>query len=601
MIEQTAPPLDRWFWLAVLIVALVVIPRSVLITRAHSPCADDQYHLRRGLHYLTDQPPKLTITSVDGPLGDALDAVPMVLAGSTMNEPIHVRNMPDHGANDWIPNHENPVQRLGRIGRRDVLFGHALSPDALLMLIAIWHAVLFIPFAGIAFHWVRWLYGLRSGFLTIALLLIDPSFAAFIPIASIDMFGVEAIVIACFLIWLYVHKPNWRWLIIAGFASAFTLLIKQTAIAIPAAMVGYAILWWIVLPWWRRKSDQPVRLPWRRMFDRLAWLIFLLLLFIWALMKFDFSRPSDYLAPVHNSILQAALQHRWPAGQYIVALINSARTDAAGRWAYLLGHARVGGWWYYYPVLLGMKVPLGFFVIFAMAIWSLRRRKPFFAEWSLVLPFILWGILLLTSRINIGFRHFLPEYALILMLASRCLVTEEQNEPKRSIARSPDRSFGRSSAVSRLRVFVVSAFLAFSAGSALGYHPDYLSYVNYPYVKPWLLMSDSNIDWGQGLKEVRQYLNAHPTHRPVYIRYDWGDSFRTWYLDSRVHPLTQFQRPPRHGLLIICPVWVAGYWDPLDNYGALRSRKPFAMIGHSMLVYDVDQLFKDPHFAWGNR
>jgi hypothetical protein len=62
-----------------------------------------------------------------------------------------------------------------------------------------------------------------------------------------------------------------------------------------------------------------------------------------------------------------------------------------------------------------------------------------------------------------------------------------------------------------------------------------------------------------------------------------------WYLDERVDLMSRSQAPPKSGLLIISPVWVAGvYHEPGENpYSFLQSRQPLAIIGHSMLVYDL--------------
>ena len=308
---------------------------------------------------------------------------------------------------------------------------------------------------------------------------------------------------------------------------------------------------------------------------------------IWLVMKCDFSRPSDFVDPIYSrtpghfsvgaDVLYPVLQYRWPAGNYLAAIVNSVRVDTAGRWAFLLGRARVEGWWFYYPVLLALKAPVGFFVIFLLALFSLRIRRSFFEEWSLVLPAMLWIALLMDSRVNIGFRHFLPAYAFLLMLASRAVV------------RTTEPLFGK------ILPVVVCLALTASAFNVLAWHPDYLSYVNLPYSQPWLLMNDSNIDWGQGLKQTRDWLDHHPAgNRGVYIRYDWDPVWVDYYLQGRAKRLIQFESPPKHGILIICPVWVAGYWDPGDAYGFLRVYQPMAIIGHSMLVYDLDHLGKAP-------
>ena len=104
------------------------------------------------------------------------------------------------------------------------------------------------------------------------------------------------------------------------------------------------------------------------------------------------------------------------------------------------------------------------------------------------------------------------------------------------------------------------------------------------------MCNDSNVDWGQGLKQVGRWLDENPTDRPVYIRYDWDQVWVDYYLAGRVRKLQWLQEPPTSGLLIICPVWESGYWDPTDAYRFLRPEKPIEVIGHAMPVYDLDAI-----------
>jgi hypothetical protein len=268
-----------------------------------------------------------------------------------------------------------------------------------------------------------------------------------------------------------------------------------------------------------------------------------------------------------------ALEHRWPAGHFIQVLVSGFDINASHRWAYLLGQARRGGWWYYFPVVAFYKVPLEFLLLFALALWSFTRRRFRFEELSLLLPMLAWmTMLMFFTNINTGFRHFLPAYVFMLMLASRAVC-----ESTRAIG------------------WAAWLLIAVALGDTCMYHPDYLSYFNRPLAAPWLICNDSNIDWGQGLKQTRTWLDQHPVaDRPVFIRYDWDPVWVKYYLQNRAQRITQFEAPPTHGILIICPVWIAGYWDPGDAYGFLRAYRPMAIIGHSMLVYDLDHLDKAP-------
>ena len=100
---------------------------------------------------------------------------------------------------------------------------------------------------------------------------------------------------------------------------------------------------------------------------------------------------------------------------------------------------------------------------------------------------------MLATRINIGLRHFLPAYVFMLLLASRSLWKP-----------------GRGTTITAW------AALAVAALHVLAYHPDYLSYLNLPRDRAYLSISDSNIDWGQSLKQVRAWIDRNaPPGRPV--------------------------------------------------------------------------------------
>jgi hypothetical protein len=67
---------------------------------------------------------------------------------------------------------------------------------------------------------------------------------------------------------------------------------------------------------------------------------------------------------------------------------------------------------------------------------------------------------------------------------------------------------------------VVVVALCLNAADALRSAPDYLAYFNI-FVKPenaWRLLTDSNLDWGQGLIALRAYQQQHP-QEPLYLAY----------------------------------------------------------------------------------
>src|SRR6185369_13479984 len=109
------------------------------------------------------------------------------------------------------------------------------------------------------------------------------------------------------------------------------------------------------------------------------------------------------------------------------------------------------GFWYYFPVVLSLKTPLGTLALAGLAPWLLKERK----RAALAATFSLAILLVaMCGRIDIGVRHVLPVYAGLSVL---CAAVET-------------RGWLTKIAVALLMIAqVVSGDLS---------HPDYLAYTN---------------------------------------------------------------------------------------------------------------------------
>jgi hypothetical protein len=540
---------DRHFWLSLLLAAVVVIPRSALIVQSHSDYYDDQYHYIRGIRFIADKlgkrPPQLN----DPPLGEALTAWPIWWSG--------VRNISG-----------------------DILYGQTLvKPEVLRLRVALWKGVLFLPMIAVAFVWLRKLYGVRSAWMGAIALIFEPSIAAHIPTGAVDVLGLEGIVLGCFFAWLYFERPTIGRLIFAGAAIALAMLLKHTAAIFPAVALAMAALWT-----WRERGSEFVakfgpltRIAWG--VAQVALLGGVTFLALWAMLGFEVSVPvyPPKFAEARPK-LDRLLQNRYPAGLYIGSLMTGVSHADRGAPAYLFGDgARIGGaramhgWWYYFPILATYKVPIGLAVLMILGAASLFVVKPKWGEWSLLLPLIAWSLFIINSGINIGWRHFLPPYVFLIMLGCRV------------------------GAVDR-RAWQIAgwACIALASIHAALWHPNYLSYFNFPRHKPYLAVSDSNVDWAQSLKQAAEWIDQNrQLNKPVYvlpfarpespaIQHYIGDRATVMRLEDPI---------PRTGILIISSVWESGANDGKRRYRFLQSQTPIAQIGGgAMQVYDLDQI-----------
>jgi hypothetical protein len=258
---------------------------------------------------------------------------------------------------------------------------------------------------------------------------------------------------------LWAESPTWKRGLLFGASTGLAVVSKFSSLVFFPVAAGLALAGYLFL---ERPAARPLG---RAVRERL---------------------PSAALAIATGALLIAAVY-----GFSLAPLFAGIRAveahNAAGHPTYLLGRHSNTGFWYFYPVVLAVKTPLGFLALLGFALWWAwsgpgRRRR----DWP-VLAFVA-GILLvaLVSRINIGVRHILPVYIGFSLLAASAV---------RELA-------GRA----RTRAWIgvpLGLLLVWFAGSSLWSHPDYLGYTNeLAGSAPEKVLAESDLDWGQDMKRL---------------------------------------------------------------------------------------------------
>ena len=253
-------------------------------------------------------------------------------------------------------------------------------------------------------------YGTWPAWLAVALFVIEPNFAAHVPIPALDVLGVEGIVIGCFLAWRYFERPTTARLIAMGFGLAFALLLKHTALMLPPVILALAGLHWVVRPWMDRQDWAVWKGTIRGRLRALALLGVIVPVAIWAFTLFDCSPPLNRSAverqtkgsdggPVsRGKALRVALERKlhldapWPAGCYLLAFRLGMGHAMSGHRSYLNGERYDKGRWSYFPVVASYKVPIGIGVVFLVSFFTIWRTPPRWAEWGLFVPMLAWTL-----------------------------------------------------------------------------------------------------------------------------------------------------------------------------------------------------------------
>jgi hypothetical protein len=171
------------------------------------------------------------------------------------------------------------------------------------------------------------------------------------------------------------------------------------------------------------------------------------------------------------------------------------------------------------PVCLLLKTPVAALLLFAWGLRAWFRRSPEEGERD-DFAVLSAGMVLLAAvkgTINIGVRHVLPVYPFLAIVAGGLAPPASDARPR-----------GRT----------LSLLLAATAAGTLAGAPHYLSFFNLPARlagEKHELLGDSNLDWGQDLRRLKEYARREGISR-LKLGYFGSASPRHLGLDHEVLP-----------------------------------------------------------------
>lgn len=234
---------------------------------------------------------------------------------------------------------------------------------------------------------------------------------------------------------------------------------------------------------------------------------------------------------------------------------------------YLLGQYRRTGWWYYYLVGLGVKVPLGTWMLVGLGLWTgcwvagFQRR--FFQLLPLWFPaLILFCIVSAETGMNRHVRYVFPVLPLLYLVAAQAALIKTRWWLFFPLA---------ATIVASLAAFPGS--LSFFNWAARGFSPE------------TMVLIDSNLDWGQDLLQARTWIEAHPECRPVTIAAVTGFPVEAIGIDL---PFTPGVNPPVGWHLISVHLLQA----TKNSYSSFRKLEPVGRVGSTFNIYHVPDTIK---------
>lgn len=438
------------------------------------------------------------------------------------------------------------------------------------------------------FYFARELFGARAAALSVLLFSLEPTVLAHARVVQTDIPATFGFLLVLYTLYRYLLSRTWQRAAWVGVASGVALLAKFSMLIVaPSLFAVFLVLLWRA----PRYDDKRSRL----VIHGLA-VVMISLVLINASYYFN-SRPltikdAQWVLASFPKSADAVwtsvrlLKHFLPT-DYVLGVYWQLLHNREGQPASLLGMYGRYGWWYYFPVAFALKTTIPFLalsltsLIWAVYKWCRKREHQFLV---LLIPFALYTAFVMTSRINIGVRYFLPAFPFLFILGGAFLNHLLQ--------------LRRARRAGLLLTILLSGLVCVEAVRA---YPDHMSYMNqlawqHPH---WHYLSDSNVEWGDDVPALATYLRARGETK---VRAVLLGGFATLghydveYLDAASLP---DPAKPETRYVALGASFLNGSTVPnrpglseqerIDLFDPYRHRAPEAIIGGSIYLYRMHE------------
>jgi 4-amino-4-deoxy-L-arabinose transferase-like glycosyltransferase len=474
---------------ALLCVALLALmgAQMLAVIRQKSITVDEWVLIPAGFYHLTEG--DYRPVNEHPPVAKVIGAAPLVALGAgapAIEEGAHEY--------DYFIGKFEEFWRMNA-GRLDYLCFWARVPAVALTLVL----------GALVFVFARRHWGARAAVFAVALYALEPTILAHGRVVQTDVPSAFALLLFTFTLYEFLKAPNAGRAASVGAAAGFAAVTKFSMVALgPVLCVAFAALF-VFAP---RKGVRRARVAWQA-----AAAVVAAVVAVNASYFFRHAPPEPFEEALARSFVtldvgHGALRAALGAGYHLLQIVFPPDFVAGIGWQ--LGHAKIGhpagllgdysqhGWWYYFPVAFALKTPLPIVLLtlagLAWGLVRLRRAREGRVLVLLVAP-ALFTLLLMFSTINIGVRYYLPAYPFFLILAGAMLD---------DLLRVGD---ARRRTLAAALVVVSFGWVGLEAARA---YPDHMTYMNQlAHAQPrWWYLSDSNVEWGDDVRDLALYLRG---------------------------------------------------------------------------------------------
>ncbi len=428
--------------------------------------------------------------------------------------------------------------------------------------------VLFLGLAmGIAvYFWAKELYGNKAGLLALSFYSFCPNILAHSALATTDI-GVSLFcTLSAYFLWRYIEfsKTGDKWKFLWSFS--FACAAKFNAI-----LLGPVFLLIIVI---KKGFIESAKCA--------SSLILLAFFVIWASYGFEYktilgggvpriaeklvylSDISHYLFP-RNETLRIGFEKfiertPIPIPSYILGMAGIVRGHQAPYMHYAFGQWTTDVQWYYYLFCFAVKMTLPALILLLCRAVFYKKCNSVSSNENWVILFSVVAVFAATLKDTtaVGIRYLLPVIPMLFVWLS---------------------GIARWSASSKVIRKFTAIMVAVNLLTATPFFPHYISYFN-PLVggQGYRYVRGSDVDWGQGLKELASYLKKNGIQQ-IALEY-FG------YTEPAYYGIRYEQLTPQEKIMPAKKVYAISLFY-LEHVQWSKDIKPTAMVGGSIFVYDL--------------
>lgn len=408
--------------------------------------------------------------------------------------------------------------------------------------------------------------GGAAGLIACAALCLDPNFIAHASIAGIDIPAAFGCALCCAALFAWAKTGRTLFACASGAAFAIALLFKFVAVLLLPLVLAAAV--------WAFIRDK-AKLGAKRAALRTVISIFALACCAWIAVNTGYGWDSVFFradrAEVQSRVGYAArdalprrLAIPLPRGfveQIDLNLHNLQHPEKRGFDFYLMGKTSPRGWMRYFLIAWLIKEPLPVILLVALGLGiALRKRQ--WPRLMLLLPMILFFLVFsLVLRIDTGFRYLLPGLAFQALFAGVAV-----SQHKKSL-------------------LAAAALCVWLAVCAARIHPNHPAYFNEFIGGPkngHKYLIDSNLDWGQNLPALKDYMNRNRIDRVLLANFG--------YADPNLYGVKHYTAPcePARGVFAVSPQYYYNLF-PFNHvsgcFDFLKDRPPDDIVAYTYFIY----------------